>query len=87
MISFQVSDMTCGHCASTITQAVKAFDEDATVRIDLAAHRIDIQTPAADAAGLASAIQGAGYTPIVLAGGGAAPAPVAPAQRGGCCSR
>lgn len=82
MISFHVSDMTCGHCASTITQAVKAFDEDATVRIDLAAHRIDIQTPAADAAGLASAIQDAGYTPIVLGSDSSAQAPT---QGGGCC--
>ena len=24
MISFQVNDMTCGHCVSTITKAVKA---------------------------------------------------------------
>lgn len=85
MISFQVSDMTCGRCANTITLAVKAFDEDAAVHIDLAAHRVDIQAPAADAVGLASAIQGAGHTPIVLALGGSAPAPAAPAQRGGCC--
>ena len=24
MIQFQVGDMTCGHCAATITKAVKA---------------------------------------------------------------
>ena len=25
MISFEVNDMTCGHCVSTITKAVKAL--------------------------------------------------------------
>ena len=82
MISFQVNDMTCGHCVNTITRAVKAVDKDATVQIDLAAHRIDIETAAVDAAGLAHAISEAGYTPLAVEGA-AAPAPAA--RRGGCC--
>lgn len=33
MITFEVKDMTCGHCVSTITKAVRAVDKEATVRI------------------------------------------------------
>ncbi|NUZ08523.1 heavy-metal-associated domain-containing protein [Piscinibacter koreensis] len=36
MIAFQVNDMTCGHCVSTITKAVRAVDKQASVSIDLA---------------------------------------------------
>jgi copper chaperone len=32
---FRVNDMTCGHCVSTITKAIKATDKDAKVTIDL----------------------------------------------------
>ena len=85
MISFQVNDMTCGHCVNTITKAVKAVDKDATVQIDLAAHRIDIETAAVDAAGLAKVIRDAGYTPVAVEGVSASTAPVPTAQRGGCC--
>ena len=64
MIAFEVNDMTCGHCAGTITQAVKAVDADAQVRIDLATHRVQIETARADADQLAAAIKEAGYTPM-----------------------
>ena len=38
MITFQINDMTCGHCASTITKAVKATDTNAKVTVD----RVDV---------------------------------------------
>ena len=31
MIAFEVKDMTCGHCAGTITKAVAAVDQGAKV--------------------------------------------------------
>ena len=34
MIAFEVNDMTCGHCVSTITRALTATDKDARVQID-----------------------------------------------------
>ena len=40
MIAFQVQDMTCGHCASTITKALKSVDPGAKVMIDLAKHLV-----------------------------------------------
>ena len=62
MISFQVTDMTCGHCAATITKAVKAVDSAAEVHIDLAAHRVQVASDV-DAALLQTAIRDAGYSP------------------------
>jgi len=66
MISFEVNDMTCGHCVSTITKALKAADRDAKVQIDLANHRVQVEPVTADADELADAITEAGYTPVPL---------------------
>lgn len=65
MIAFQVNDMTCGHCASTITKALKAADKDAKVQVDLATHRVQVESAAA-ADELADAIKDAGYTPVPI---------------------
>ena len=64
MIAFEVRDMTCGHCVSTVTKAVQAADRDAAVRIDLAAHRVEIEPNAASPATLEQAIRASGYTPV-----------------------
>ena len=64
MIAFEVNDMTCGHCVSSITKAVKALDQDAEVRVDLATHRVEVEPAKADARQLAAAIEEAGYTPV-----------------------
>jgi copper chaperone len=64
MISFEVNDMTCGHCVSTIGNALKGADKDARVQIDLARHRVEIEPAASDADQLAAAIKEAGYTPV-----------------------
>jgi len=65
MIEFNVNDMTCGHCASTITRAVKEVDAVGKCEIDLASKRvrIDSERPVED---FRAAIEGAGYTPIPL---------------------
>lgn len=67
MIAFEVNDMTCGHCVSTITKALKATDRDAKVQIDLATHRVQVESTAADAEELADAIKEAGYSPFPVA--------------------
>ena len=66
MTSFEVKDMTCGHCAATITEAVKAVDQGAQVQIDLATHRVTIDPTEAGAAALGDAIRQAGYTPVAV---------------------
>lgn len=86
MISFQVNDMTCGHCVSSITKAVKAVDRDATVQFDLATHRVEIDPTEADADALRDAIKEAGYTPVAIANRACAPlAASTPARKGCCC--
>lgn len=82
MLSFQVADMTCGHCASKITEAVKAIDPEARVAVDLATHRVSIQPASASAVDLGDAIEGAGYTPVAIDNPEVA---AAPAPRKGCC--
>jgi copper chaperone len=83
MIAFEVKDMTCGHCVSTITKALKAADTDAKVQIDLATHRVQIEPTESNASELSDAIREAGYTPVEVSGATA----YAPAERsaGGCC--
>ena len=83
MISFQVTDMTCGHCVSMITKAIKAADKDAKVQIDLAAHRVQVEPASADAEELADAIKEAGYTPVAVQAANVAAAPAK--AGGGCC--
>ena len=65
MIEFNVNDMTCGHCASTITRAVKEIDAAGTCEIDLGAKRVRIvsERPSEE---FRAAIEGAGYTPMPL---------------------
>ena len=83
MISFEVNDMTCGHCVSTITKAVKAQDKDAKVQVDLATHRVVIESAVASAQELHDAIAEAGYTPVAVE---ATATPGAAVVRKGCCS-
>ena len=86
MISFQVNDMTCGHCVSSITKAVKALDRAATVQVDLSTHLVKIETTEADAVELSEAIKEAGYTPVAVEDSAvAAIAASAPARKGCCC--
>lgn len=66
MITFEVKDMSCGHCVSTIARALKAVDAGARVRIDLASQRVHIDAAAADPVELAEAISDAGYKPLRL---------------------
>ena len=64
MITFQVDDMSCGHCVAAITRAVKEADGAAQVQVDLGSHRVSIEPSEADAKALADAIREAGYTPV-----------------------
>ncbi|UUX96681.1 heavy-metal-associated domain-containing protein [Aquabacterium sp. J223] len=56
--------MTCGHCASTLTKALKDADPQARVEIDLRQHLVRIEPAASDASELGDAIRDAGYTPV-----------------------
>ncbi len=59
--SFQVQGMTCGHCERAVTQAVKAVDPAAKVKIDRPAGKVEVQTEQPREA-IAQAIAEEGYT-------------------------
>jgi copper chaperone len=62
MVTFQVNDMTCGHCASTIAKAVAAVDKSARVEVDIPRKRVRVSGEAS-VTDLTEAIRDAGYTP------------------------
>ena len=63
MAAFTVQDMTCGHCAATITEAVKAVDPAGRIEIALAAKRVTVES-ALSAERIAAAIARAGFSPV-----------------------
>ena len=84
MITYEVKDMSCGHCVNSITKAVHAVDPGAQVTADVATYRVRIEPTQSNATELANAIREAGYTPVPVDD----PAVQAekPASRsGGCC--
>ena len=82
MLAYRVEDMTCGHCASTITKAVQAVDARAKVQVDLARQLVSVEPTEADAQELSDAITQAGYTPVPVELREALPAQP---RTGGCC--
>jgi copper chaperone len=59
--SFQVQGMSCGHCERAVTQAVKAIDPAAQVKVDLAGGKVEVETSQPREA-VAKAIADEGYT-------------------------
>lgn len=87
MHAFEVKDMTCGHCVSTITQAVKARDPGAKLQFDLATHRVEIESSDTETTPWIDVIKEAGYTPVAVQGGVRSATPgVAPVRSGCCCN-
>lgn len=63
MHEFQLPDMTCGHCASMVGQALKLADANCTFQVDLSSRQITVQS-AEDRAVLVETLTEAGYPPI-----------------------
>jgi len=59
--TFQVQGMSCGHCVGAVTQAVKALDPAAEVKIDLPSGKVEVQSDK-DRAAIVQVIQEEGYT-------------------------
>lgn len=59
-VTFEVNDMTCGHCAGTVRKSLETALPGADVAIDVATRRV---TVSGDAALAAAAITAAGYSP------------------------
>jgi copper chaperone CopZ len=55
-----VNDMTCGHCQSLVTKAIKGVDGQAKINVDLASRLVQIDT-SADLDEVQAALAEAGY--------------------------
>lgn len=78
MIELNVNGMTCGHCVSAVTRAIKSVDPQADVQVDLASKRVRVEGRSSGGE-LMQALEAAGY-PAAPAG---THAPAA-ARKGGC---
>ncbi len=66
MFTFDVNDMTGCDDAVAIVKAVRAVDEGASVYVDMETRGIEVTSQTAGALDLVRAIEGAGYTPVLL---------------------
>lgn len=62
MYEFSIPNMSCGHCASAVTQACRQVDPAAKVQVDMSGKKVRIET-SADRQGFAQALTQAGYPP------------------------
>ena len=60
MYEFDIPDMTCGHCAGTVTKAIKSVDSAAIANVDLNTRKATVETTA-DASAIGAALDEAGY--------------------------
>jgi len=60
MIELRVEGMTCGHCVSAVTRAVKTVDPEADVQVDLGTGRVRVEGRSS-AEALGKAIADAGF--------------------------
>ena len=58
--TFNVQGMSCGHCVTMVTQAVKSVDPRAEVAVDLPTGRVDVQSDG-DRSAITKAIEEEGY--------------------------
>lgn len=61
-LTFQVEDMTCGHCAGTIEGAIEARLPGTSVTADPGSKQVSVRG-SSDFAAIQSAVIAAGYTP------------------------
>lgn len=57
---FEVQGMTCGHCEKAVTRAVQRSDAQASIRIDRAQNRVEVESQA-ERSVLRAAIEEEGY--------------------------
>ena len=62
MLELTLPTMTCGHCVSMVTKAIKQADPKADVEVDLASHRVRVET-VEDRETIEVAVTEAGYAP------------------------
>lgn len=60
MQNYKIDNMTCGHCAGSVQKAILSVDPQATIKVDLGAREVSVETIAA-AGPIADALKAAGY--------------------------
>lgn len=65
MIEVTIPAMTCNHCVTTITKAVKQADQQANLQFSLANHTVLIETDL-DEARLKATIEQTGYEVVAV---------------------
>ena len=81
MIAFEVRDMFSSRSAGAIVKSVKALDSGAQVRVDLAAHSVEIEPDHALPHELSDAIGRAGFTAVAVVQPAAADPDSAPPRK------
>ncbi len=62
MIEFSLPDMTCGHCASTVTMTAKFVDPKSKVEVDIKTKKVKIES-SEERSDFVDALTEAGYPP------------------------
>ncbi len=62
MQTFQIPNMSCGHCVRAITEAVQSIDPAAKVQADIPQHQVHVES-AAPREKLVAQLTEAGYAP------------------------
>jgi copper chaperone len=60
MYEFDIPDMSCGHCVSAVTKAIKTADPEAVATVDLTTKKATVETKA-DPSLIGAALEDAGY--------------------------
>ncbi|OCP15385.1 MULTISPECIES: heavy-metal-associated domain-containing protein [unclassified Ensifer] len=60
MQNYKIDNMTCGHCAGSVQKAILSVDPQATIKVDLGAREVSVDTAAASGP-IAEALKAAGY--------------------------
>ena len=60
MYEYDIPDMSCGHCVTAVTRAIKAADPEATADVDLMKRKALVSS-VVDPKAIAAAIDEAGY--------------------------
>ena len=60
MYEFDIPEMTCGHCAGTVTKAIRSVDPTAVANVDLSKRKATVESQA-DPETIGAALDEAGY--------------------------
>jgi copper chaperone len=63
MHEFHLPDMTCGHCASMVSIALKQFDPSCEIQLDLPQHLVRVKS-GEERESLVETLTEAGYPPL-----------------------